>query len=137
MKYFLDTNICIYALKDKFPHIKEMMKRLSPADISIPAMVKAELYYGALKSNNKDKVFSALDRFLSPFEIIPFGDKEVMIYSQIRADLERRGNIIGPNDLIIAAIAISNDAILVTHNKAEFQRIENLIIEDWTLSEPI
>jgi tRNA(fMet)-specific endonuclease VapC len=132
MKYFLDTNICIYALKDKFPHLKEMMEKLSPADIGIPAMVKAELYYGALKSNKKDKVFSALDRFLSPFDIIPFGDKEVMTYGRIRANLERDGNIIGPNDLIIAAITISNGAILVTHNKAEFDRVEGLVIEDWT-----
>ncbi len=73
-----------------------------------------------------------LDRFLSPFDIIPFGDKEVMTYGRIRANLERDGNIIGPNDLIIAAITISNGAILVTHNKAEFDRVEGLVIEDWT-----
>jgi len=132
MKYFLDTNICIYALKDKFPCIKEIMRELSPVDIGIPAMVKAELYYGALKSNKKEKVFSALEKFLSPFEIVPFGDREIMAYGRIRTNLEREGKIIGPNDLIIAATAISHNMILVTHNKAEFERVEGLVIEDWT-----
>jgi len=132
MKYFLDTNICIYALKNKFPRIKEMLKTFSPADIAIPSMVKAELYYGALKSEKKSKVISALEKFLSPFEIIPFGDKEIMTYARIRSNLEKSGNIIGPNDLIIAAITLSHGATLVTHNKNEFERVEDLVIEDWT-----
>ncbi len=131
MKYFLDTNICIYALKDKFPRIKERMEKLSPSEIAIPSMVKAELYYGAQKSQNKNKVISALDKFLAPFDIIPFGDKEVMTYAEIRATLEKSGNIIGPNDLIIAATTLSHGATLVTHNTREFDRVENLSVEDW------
>jgi len=132
MKYFLDTNICIYALKNKFPRIKEMLKTFSPSDIAIPSMVKAELYYGALKSEKKSKVISALEKFLSPFEIIPFGDKEIMTYARIRSNLEKSGNIIGPNDLIIAAITLSHGATLVTHNRNEFQRVEDLVVEDWS-----
>lgn len=123
MRYFLDTNICIYALKNKFPRIKEIMENLSPFDIAIPSMVKAELYYGALKSEKKSKVISSLERFLSPFEVIPFGDREIMVYARIRANLEKNGNIIGPNDLIIAAITLSHGATLVTHNKNEFKRV--------------
>jgi tRNA(fMet)-specific endonuclease VapC len=131
MKYFLDTNICIYALKDKFPRIKEKMERLSPSEIAIPSMVKAELYYGAQKSQNKNKVISALDKFLAPFDIIPFGDNEVMAYAEIRAKLEKSGKIIGPNDLIIAATTLSHGATLVTHNTREFERVEKLSVEDW------
>ena len=103
MKYFLDTNICIYALKNKFPRIKEKMERLSPSEIAIPSMVKTELYFGAQKSQNKKKVISTLDEFLAPFDVIPFGDPEAVTYAEIRAKLEKSGKIIGPNDLIIAA----------------------------------
>lgn len=131
MKYFLDTNICIYALKDKFPGIKEKMEKISPSEIAIPSMVKAELYYGAQKSQNKKKVISALDKFLAPFDIIPFGNKEVTAYAEIRAKLEKSGKIIGPNDLIIAATTLSHGATLVTHNTREFERVENLSVEDW------
>jgi len=132
MRFFLDTNICIYALNNKFPRIKLIIESLSPSDIGIPSIVKAELYYGALKSQKKDKVIPVLEKFLSPFEIVPFGDKEVKTYAQIRADLEREGNIIGPNDLIVAAITFSHGATLVTHNTREFQRVSNLLVEDWT-----
>jgi len=131
MKYFLDTNICIYALKSTFPKIQERMEDLSPSDIAIPSMVKAELYYGALKSQTKNKVLSALDKFLSPFEIIPFGDMEIMAYAKIRANLEKVGKIIGPNDIIIAATALSHGATLVTHNIREFERVQDLLLEDW------
>lgn len=131
MKYFLDTNICIYALKDKFPRIKEKMENLSPSEIAIPSMVKAELYYGAQKSQNKNKVISALNEFLAPFDIIPFGNKEVMTYAEIRDKLEKSGKIIGPNDIIIAATTLSHGATLVTHNTREFERVENLSVEDW------
>jgi tRNA(fMet)-specific endonuclease VapC len=132
MRYFLDTNICIFALKNKFPRIKEMMEKLSPSDIAIPSMVKAELFYGALKSQKKSIVISALDKFLSPFEIIPFSDKEIMTYAKILANLEKDGNVIGPNDLIIAATTLSHEATLITHNTSEFDRVEGLLVEDWT-----
>lgn len=132
MRYFLDTNICIYALKNTYPQIKRMIRNLSPVNIAIPSIVKAELFYGALKSQRKDKVISILKKFLSPFEIIPFGDGEIMTYARIRANLEEKGNIIGPNDLIIAAITLSHGATLVTHNIKEFERVDDLLLEDWT-----
>jgi tRNA(fMet)-specific endonuclease VapC len=77
-------------------------------------------------------VLSALDKFLSPFEIVPFGDKEIMAYAKIRAGLEKIGKIIGPNDIIIAATALSHGATLVTHNTKEFERVQDLLVEDWT-----
>lgn len=133
MKFFLDTNICIYALKNNFPQIRKKMESLAPSDIAIPSLVKAELYYGAFKSQNKQTVISVLDEFLAPFEIIPFSDGEIMAYAKIRASLEKKGTIIGPNDLLIAAIALSHNATLVTHNTREFKRVESLKIQDWTV----
>jgi len=72
MRYFLDTNICIYALKGQYPAIKDHLLSKKPSDIAIPAIVEAELYYGALKSNAKNRVLEALKSFLDPFEIIAF-----------------------------------------------------------------
>lgn len=132
MKYLLDTNICIYALKNRYPGVKKIMINLPPSAIAIPSIVKAELYYGAVKSRKTDKVIPILEKFLAPFEIIPFGDKEIMTYANIRAKLEKDGNIIGPNDLIIAATALVRGATLVTHNTKEFKRVEELLLEDWT-----
>lgn len=133
MRYFLDTNICIYALKNTYPNIQERMQDLSPDEIAIPSMVKAELYYGAFKSREKKRVILSLDHFLAPFEVIPFGDSEILVYAKIRAILEKKGKIIGPNDLIIAATAVSHSATLVSHNTKEFQRIEELLLEDWAV----
>ena len=132
MIWLLDTNTCIYFLNRASEGIAKRFKELSPAQIKLPSITVAELYYGALKSQKKDKVIPVLEKFLSPFEIVPFGDKEVKTYAQIRADLEREGNIIGPNDLIVAAITFSHGATLVTHNTREFQRVSNLLVEDWT-----
>ncbi len=83
MTYLLDTNICIYALKNTFPKIKSYMKSKSPSEISIPSIVKAELYYGANKSLNREKVIQALDEFLAPFVIVPFDDKAAYVYTMM------------------------------------------------------
>ncbi|MBN1696240.1 MAG: type II toxin-antitoxin system VapC family toxin [Spirochaetales bacterium] len=132
MKYFLDTNICIYALKSIFPQIQTNMEKKHPSDIAIPAIVKAELYYGAQKSLYREKVIKALDSFLKPFFILPFDDNASLWYAKIRAGLEKKGNIIGPNDLIIASCAMAYGGILVTHNIKEFQKVDGLYLEDWT-----
>ncbi|MBN1798843.1 MAG: type II toxin-antitoxin system VapC family toxin [Spirochaetales bacterium] len=133
MKYLLDTNICIYALKNIFPQIQHHIKKKSPYEIAIPSIVQAELYYGAEKSLHKEKVMRILEIFLKPFFILPFDDKAAFLYAQIRADLEKRGDIIGPNDLIIAACALACGSILITHNQKEFKKIAGLQIEDWTV----
>jgi tRNA(fMet)-specific endonuclease VapC len=132
MKYLLDTNICIYALKNTFPQILKNMKKKHPSDIAIPSIVKAELYYGAQKSLYREKVIQVLDSFLKPFFILPFDDKASLWYAKIRAELELNGYVIGPNDLIIAACALAHGSILVTHNIKEFQKVSGLHMEDWT-----
>ena len=108
------------------------MKQKSPSDIAVPAIVKAELYYGANRSIKKQKIIRALDVFLSPFSILSFDGKAALHYAEIRADLEKRGEIIGPNDLIIAACAIARGCILITHNVKEFKKVSGLKVEDWT-----
>ena len=108
-----------------------MFKSKTPDEIKIPSIVSAELFYGAEKSNNKKKTVEIVEDFLAPFEIIGFGCEEANIYGKIRARLELKGQIIGPNDLIIASIVLNHGAKLVTNNTKEFQRIPSLKIENW------
>lgn len=93
--------------------------------------MKAELMYGAAKSTVSERTFARLNRFFSLFNSLPFDDRSAGAYGTIRADLEQRGVPIGPNDLMIAAIALASGLILVTHNTREFGRISDLKHEDW------
>lgn len=131
MNFFLDTNICIYFLKGKKEEVRTNLKKLKPEQIKIPSIVKAELLLGAAKSQNSKKNREILSRFLEPFEIIPFGDTEAEIYSEIRSELEKKGNPIGPNDLLIAATVLSGNGTLITNNEKKFNRIPSLKVENW------
>ena len=132
MKYFLDTNICIYYLKGMYSAIVKNLFSKSPDDIKIPAIVKAELLYGAQKSTTKEETRKRILEFLLPFKIIGFNDESTEIYGSTRQYLENKGIIIGPNDLIIASIVLSANGVLVTKNIKEFSRIKELKIENWT-----
>lgn len=132
MIYYLDTNICIYFLVGKYPQLLAKMMSFSPNDIKIPAIVKAELLHGAEKSLKRDENLLKISSFLLPFEIMPFDSAGAGYYGKIKASLEKNGMLIGPNDLIIAATALAGNAILVTNNTAEFNRVEGLQLEDWT-----
>jgi tRNA(fMet)-specific endonuclease VapC len=129
---FLDTNICVYALKGRFPEIARHLAARTPSDIKIPSMVEAELFFGAEKSGRRERTLEILERFLSPFEIVPFCERAARHYARIRVQLESSGASIGPNDLVIAATSIANGATLITHNTAEFSRVHGLALEDWT-----
>lgn len=131
MKYYLDTNTCVYFLKAKNQKLKNRILSENPNNIKIPSIVKAELLYGAEKSQRKEENMRNIERLLFPLEIIGFNDNESIEYSKIRAELERRGEVIGPNDMFIAAIVKANDGILVTNNVREFERVDGLIIENW------
>ena len=95
-------------------------------------MVKAELLYGARHSQKVEANLQRLKQFFAPLSSLSFDDRSAEEYAQIRADLTRQGKLIGPNDLMIAAIARAHDAILVTNNTAEFQRVANLRLVDWS-----
>ena len=131
MNFFLDTNIIIYFLKGIHPTIRDTLQRLNPNNVKIPSIVKAELLYGAEKSNLKVQNTLKIKQFLEPFEVISFDDNCTTTYSLIRASLESKGSIIGPNDIIIASTVLANNGTLVTHNVKEFMRIKNLKIENW------
>jgi tRNA(fMet)-specific endonuclease VapC len=130
--YFLDTNMCIYYLKGLNPRVKEVLLGKIPDEVKIPSVVKAELLFGAHKSRDTKNNTERVMEFLFPFEIIPFDDKETYVYARIRADLERRGAPVGPNDLLIASIVLANDGVLVTNNESEFGRIPGLRLENWS-----
>ncbi len=129
--YFLDTNTCIYFIKGSYQSLLDELRQRKPADIQIPSMVVAELLLGAEKSKQRKKNLEVCRKFLEPFGVVSFDDEAALKYAEIGAALEKRGRIIGPNDLIIAATVIANDGILVTHNTKEFRRVTGLRVEDW------
>jgi tRNA(fMet)-specific endonuclease VapC len=126
----LDTNLCIGILKDRVDLIARL-RSFAPAEIRICAVVRAELFYGARKSERVEHNLAGLRRFLAPLDSLPFDDRAAEEYGLIRADLERAGTPIGPNDLLIAATARAHDCILVTRNTREFTRIVGLRVENW------
>ncbi|MBN1960032.1 MAG: type II toxin-antitoxin system VapC family toxin [Deltaproteobacteria bacterium] len=132
MSYLLDTNTCSYVLKNSFA-IAERLQKISPAMVHICAITIAEARTGSLKSINPSRLLHAWDYFLKPFcnRILPFDKEAAEHYGEIRADLEKQGNMIGDRDCMIAAIARCHGLILVTANTKEFQRVANLSIEDW------
>ena len=129
--YLLDTNICIYIINQHHRDVVEHVKRLQPHQIKLSAISIAELEYGASKSKNREMNRNALIHFASAFDIVAFNDDDAEVFGLIRAGLEKRGKIIGPYDLQIAAQAISRNLILVTNNTKEFERVENLRLENW------
>jgi len=131
VKFLLDTNICIYIIKQKPAKVLEKFKRLHPSDVGISSITLAELEYGIAKSQQSEKNRIALNQFLITLEIVKFDEKASNIYGGVRAELERKGLVIGAMDMLIAAHAISLDLILVTNNVKEFSRIPNLRLENW------
>ncbi len=131
MKYFIDTNICIYFLKGSSNNLQKKFLELIPNDIKIPSIVKAELLYGAEKSAKKKENRKLITNFLFPFEIVSFESNTADSYAKIRYQLEKKGEIIGPNDLIITSIALANEGTLVTNNLKEFKRVKGLRVENW------
>ena len=133
MSYLLDTNTCIYFLNERSEPLVRRIKSTHPQDIVVCSIVKAELYYGALKSSRPMENLRKQQEFLQQLGSIPFDDHAAHEYGHIRSRLEKRGIPIGPNDMLIAAIAIANGAILITHNIREFERIEGMALEDWRI----
>jgi tRNA(fMet)-specific endonuclease VapC len=115
-----------------YPEIVSKLLSKNPENIKIPSIVKAELFYGAEKSIKKEDTIEKINEFLLPFEIIGFNDEAAEIYGATRWFLEKKGLIIGPNDLLIASIVLRENGILVTKNIKEFELIKELIIENWT-----
>jgi tRNA(fMet)-specific endonuclease VapC len=131
MKYMLDTNICIYLIKQQPREVIDKFKGIALSDIAISTVTVAEMMYGVGKSQYKEKNKAALQAFLAPLEMVDFDFTAAQQYGVVRAYLEKIGKPIGAYDLMIAAHALSLGLVLVTNNEQEFLRIPDLIVENW------
>jgi len=131
MKYLLDTNICIALLRHD-PAASAVFRYKRKEGVGISAIVLAELEYGVHKSRLAVTNRSALLHFLSTLDVLPFDQDAACTYGEIVTGLYRHGQPIGPMDMLIAAHAKAEGAILVTNNTREFARVEGLVLEDWT-----
>ena len=132
MKLLLDTNICMYIIKQQPAVVLNRFLEYQVGDIGISSLTLAELRYGVAKSKYREKNAKALDEFIVPLEIVAFDEAAAQAYGDIRTTLEKAGMPIGAMDLLIAAHAVSLGVTLVTNNAREFRRIPILDILDWT-----
>ena len=130
--FMLDTDICIYIIKQKPESVLKYFQRLKAGELSMSAITFAELMNGAKKSHRVEDNIVKLNELSELLEIKPFDKKAAISYGDVRSVLEKKGTIIGSNDLLIAAHALSLDLILVTNNEKEFSRVDGLKIENWT-----
>lgn len=134
MLYFIDTNICISCMRgSRKTETLGYKFILHENDIKIPAIVVAELMHGVYKSKFTGITLKETEDFLADLEIVPFDYDSAVAYGKIKASLERKGQVIGPNDMLIAATALAYNATLITNNTQEFSRIDGLNLDDWTL----
>jgi tRNA(fMet)-specific endonuclease VapC len=131
MAFLPDTNVWITLLRDPASAPDARVRSHPVSDILLCAMVKAELWHGAEKYGNRERRQRALDMLFAPFASLPFDDAAARHYAEIRHQLETQGQVIGPNDLKIAAIARAHGLTLVSADP-EFRRVSGLAVEDWT-----
>jgi tRNA(fMet)-specific endonuclease VapC len=133
MRFLLDTNVCILLLRGKDALLTQRLHSHQPADVALCSVVIAELYYGAFLSNQPSVHQTDVYNFVQPYRSFGFDDKSAKEFGSLRAHLKRLGTPIGPYDLMIAAIAMTNGLTIVTHNTAEFSRVPGLAIDDWQI----
>ncbi len=134
--YMLDTDISSYIMKRSHDSVVKRLQTVPIGDVSISAITKSELMYGVEVSPRKQQDRVALDAYLKHVEVLDYPDEAALHYGQIRAALKVAGNMIGANDLLIAAHARYLGLILVTNNTREFGRVQGLKLENWTLPLP-
>ena len=132
MKYMLDTNICIYAIKKKPDTVLERLRREIDSGICISSITLAELQFGVEKSLFPEKNTAALSQFLVALNVLSFDDQAAVEYGRICAYLQKRGTPIGTMDMLIAAHAKAEGLTLVTNNTREFARVPDLSLDNWT-----
>lgn len=132
MRYLLDTNTWIYYLKRVGSPVEARLRQTPASDVAVCSVVWAELLHGARKYEKRNERAERIERTLGPFRSLPFDDAAARRYAEARDSLERRGEIIGPNDLLIAAIALTHGLTVATNNR-EFSRVDGLSVEDWTV----
>jgi tRNA(fMet)-specific endonuclease VapC len=130
--YMLDTDISSYIMKRSHAAVLRRLESVKVTEVSISAITKCELLYGVEVSPQRQRDDVALREFLRHVEVLDLPDGAALDYARIRADLKLRGALIGANDLLIAAHALSLGLILVTNNTGEFERVKGLRVENWT-----
>ena len=131
MIFMLDTNICIYIIKQKPPDVIERFYQTEISQIGISSITLSELLYGVAKSSKPEQNQIALTQFIAPLDIVSYDDEAAQYYGELRAHLEKQGRPIGSLDMLIAAHALSIDCTLITNNEREFIRVPHLKIDNW------
>lgn len=130
MRYMLDTNICIYAIKHRPQSVVESLRAHAAEGIGLSSITAAELYFGVAKSGSPRNL-TALRHFLEPLEVADFDLAAAEVYGRVRDHLQRAGRPIGPFDTQIAAHALALGVTLVSNNLHEFARVDGLRLENW------
>ena len=130
-RYLLDTNICIYIRKKKPERVSQHFHKAGAGEVAISVITYGELLYGANKSEQRARSLATVQEFVRIVPALPLPENAAEAYGFIRAELERRGKMVGPNDLWIAAHALASGLTLVTNNEREFRRVRGLKIQNW------
>ena len=133
VRYMLDTDTCSYIMKRSNPAVLRRLQAVPVTDVFMSVVTKSELLYGVEVSPRRGQDAGALAAFLPFVEVLDFPEAAAVHYAEIRADLKKRGALIGANDLLIAAHARCRGLTLVTNNTAEFERVKGLTLDNWTL----
>ncbi len=131
MTYLLDTDICIFIMEGRNRHVARKWLSIPSASMALSAVTTAEMYSGAARSDHPERSRERQEDFFEQFVILPFDKAAAEVYGQIDGFLKRSGASLDPMDTQIAAIALTRNLILVTHNTRHFNRVPNLAIEDW------
>ena len=135
MKYFLDTNICVYLLNGEIS-LKKRVKEIGVYSLAVSNSVLAELYFGAYNSKRVEGNLKRIESFKKNMTIFSDTEESARLFGKIKADLRSKGTIIDDFDILIASIAIANNCILVTNNTEHFERIEGLKVQNWINKNP-
>jgi tRNA(fMet)-specific endonuclease VapC len=130
-RYLLDTNICIYIRREKPERVLRHFDKVSPGEAAISVITYGELLYGATKSSRREASLEIVREFVRLVPPLPMPEKAAEVYGFIRANLEAKGEMIGPNNLWIAAHALAAGLTLVTNNEKEFRRVRGLRVQNW------
>ena len=131
IRYMLDTNMCIYLRQNRPPEVTTRFRQMRHGDAVLSVITYGELLYGAERSQHRTRALESLARLVSLLPVFPLPEEAVSAYGEIRATLEKRGEMIGGNDLWIAAHAKSTGLTLVTNNEREFKRVPGLKLQNW------
>lgn len=132
LKFMLDTNICIFTIKNRPQEVREAFLRHHD-QMCISTVTLMELIYGAEKSSNPSRNLADVEGFAARLEVLKYDQEAAAHTSQLRAELARLGKQIGPYDQMIAGHARSQGLIVVTNNRREFDRVPGLRVEDWVV----